>query len=40
MFEGVVGVNYRGDIAIDDFNFTTGVCGNPGVTFTKDSVEL
>ena len=31
VFEGVVGTNYRGDIAIDDVSFTAGPCPSSGM---------
>ena len=30
VFEGIVGTNYRSDIAIDDVSFTSGACAAPG----------
>jgi len=31
VFEGVIGSNFRGDVAIDDVSFSTGACGSPGM---------
>ena len=31
VFEGVIGSNFRGDVAIDDVSFSAGACGSPGM---------
>ncbi|XP_067654295.1 MAM and LDL-receptor class A domain-containing protein 1-like isoform X2 [Haliotis asinina] len=37
VFEGTVGAGYEGDIAIDDFSVTTGVCSSGGTTLGHSS---
>ena len=37
--DGVRGINYRGDAALDDFSFQTGTCNQTGIYRTQERMS-